>query len=339
MEIGGAQILLVDMLNDLCVTNDVSLIIINAKVNMQLVQQLNTKVSVFYIRRPVGSLNPFYLFKLNSLIWRIKPDVLHSHERKIVKMIWKKNLKTIFTIHDVNVPIQYLDLYNNLVAISFTVLNDIKSRSALNPAMIYNGIPMESFSKRSDYEMSDKKLFRIVQVSRLMHEKKGQDILLHAMKILIDNYGLSNISLELVGEGDSKGFLIELAKDLGLESKVIFLGNKNREWIYANLSSYHLLVQPSRYEGFGLTIVEGLAAGLPVLATNIDGPNEILKTLPAGSTFFNEDSMDCAKEIIAIYSDYTNGTIKEKVFSSKNLIIEKFSIQATTSQYLKIYKN
>ena len=69
----------------------------------------------------------------------------------------------------------------------------------------------------------------------------------------------------------SKDYLKDQIKKYQLENNIRIKGHKDRSWIFKNLSSYHLLVQPSRSEGFGLTLVEAVAAGLPVISSKIDG--------------------------------------------------------------------
>ena len=55
--------------------------------------------------------------------------------------------------------------------------------------------------------------------------------------------------------------------ELNLEKHVRFLGNQSREYVYSHLKDYDLFVQPSRFEGFGLTVAEAMAACVPVLVT------------------------------------------------------------------------
>ena len=64
--------------------------------------------------------------------------------------------------------------------------------------------------------------------------------------------------------------------------------------------SYDLLVQPSRYEGFGLTVVEGMAAGVPVLVSDIEGPMEVIDKGRHGFAFRSEDFHDCGDRMMEI---------------------------------------
>ncbi|MDA8155868.1 MAG: glycosyltransferase [Actinomycetota bacterium] len=97
-------------------------------------------------------------------------------------------------------------------------------------------------------------------------------------------------------------FLI-LAARLDAEEFRSFLGPMNRARIYENLCNYDLLVHPSRYEGFGLTVLEGIAAGLPALASkkNVEeylarlNSNFVKKRTPAGWLFLADFGLNIIK--------------------------------------------
>src|SRR5205085_1985303 len=113
---------------------------------------------------------------------------------------------------------------------------------------------------------------------------------------------------------------------------------KDRGWIYKNLNQFDLLLQPSLYEGFGLTIIEGLAAGLPVIASSIDGPAEILKDMPAGflvDTFKSDDLVQTIEKVIAISK---SNKIHELCNRSREMVNQKYSINQTAINYIENYK-
>lgn len=335
-ETGGAQVLTVELLNEMSKAHDVSLVVINNQVNQALIRQLKPGIQVHYLNRKEGNPNPWPLVKLNLLLMKLKPDVIHCHEPKMAKAITVKTPKLVHTIHDVGIPTTYYHLYDSLVAISDAVFNDVKET---NPEVkkIDNGIPIHLFTSKEKYTLAENEPLRIVQLSRLMHEKKGQDILLKALQKLQNSQDAPPFILDFVGSGNSEAYLRELVKEFGLEGKVNFLGEKNREWLYENLCNYHVLLQPSRYEGFGLTILEGFAAGLPVIASDIDGPAEILKQTPAGFLFRDGDDMDCAQVINALIKKYKNNQIGVSMEQTLDVVNEKYSVQSCSKEYLKEY--
>jgi len=335
-EMGGAQVLALELLNEMCVNHDVFLIIINNAYNLNLLKQLDKRVKVIFVKRKAGTRNPIPLIKFNLILYKIKPDIIHCHEPNVSRLIRYRQGKTVYTIHDVGIPTDNYNLFDDLVAISDAVHNDVVSRCQLPVSTIYNGIPMDFFQTRTMYSLVKGQQIRMVQLSRLMHEKKGQDILLRALKIIKDNH-FSDFALDFIGTGESQPYLENLVEELELKSHVNFLGEQTRNWLFDNLSQFHLLVQPSRYEGFGLTILEGFAAGLPVLASNIDGPAEILKNIPAGYLFNRESIDDCAAMLMKIFTIYQNGQMSELMNKTIPLIKQKYSLKSCAQKYLDKY--
>ncbi len=114
----------------------------------------------------------------------------------------------------------------------------------------------------------------IVFVGRLVHEK-GPDLVLAAFKELLKWDW--NLKLLIVGDGPMREYLMELAHEWGIWSKVYFTGRVDDETLYSILKVSDLAILPSRYEPFGITILETMAAGLPVITTRVGGPDEIVR--------------------------------------------------------------
>lgn len=338
MEAAGAQVLTVGLLNEMCQNNEVELIIVNTW-NPELLKQLDPKIKVWYINRKEGDRSPLPLIKLNLLLMRSNADIIHCHEPNMVKIIKvKKKAKLFHTVHDVGIPISFYHKYDSLVAISDAVYNDITSKCLMPVKKIYNGIPIASFNRRTNYSSLNGGTLKLVQLSRLLHEKKGQDILLQALSIIINVHGFTSFTLDLIGSGSSEAYLRKMINDLQLQDRVNLIGEKSREWVLNNLCQYHVLVQPSRYEGFGLTIVEGFAAGLPVLASNIDGPKEIVESIPGGFLFENGNVNDCANELYTILKLYKEGAMGELMEGAMAHVESKYSMTTCAGSYLLEYE-
>lgn len=109
----------------------------------------------------------------------------------------------------------------------------------------------------------------IVLVSRLAVRKN--------ISMAIKALSLSNCNFPLViiGKGSELAKLINITEKLQLKNKVIFIGWKNNPFPY--IKGAHFLVSTSNVEGFGLTLVEAMGLGVPVISTNArSGPKEIL---------------------------------------------------------------
>lgn len=132
---------------------------------------------------------------------------------------------------------------------------------------------------------------RILAVGALKPEKD--------FRVLIEAFALlprdRNARLVIVGEGQLRHELEALTNSLGIADRVALPGFRD-PWPY--YASADLFVLPSRSEGFGNVLIEALAAGLPIVSTNCDGPREILEDgkwgalVPVG----DRDTLACAME-------------------------------------------
>jgi glycosyltransferase involved in cell wall biosynthesis len=139
-------------------------------------------------------------------------------------------------------------------------------RSADRISAIWNGIDVNRFDFRGPSPLPVG-----ISVARLSKEKDFET-LLRAVWILIKEY--PDFRLKLVGDGAERPALEALARDLKLQRNVEFLGE--REDISDLLRQAGFFVSSSTTEGISLTILEAMAVGLPVVATNVGGNPEIV---------------------------------------------------------------
>lgn len=117
-------------------------------------------------------------------------------------------------------------------------------------------------------------LFEFINIA-LMDEKKRQDNILHAFAQTCKSY--PNVRLTLGGDGPERCKLEKLARDLGIAEKVKFTGLLSREQVLAEMAGADAFVLSSRYETFGVVVIEALALGKPVVATKCGGPESIVR--------------------------------------------------------------
>ncbi|MFE9201842.1 glycosyltransferase family 4 protein [Micromonospora sp. NPDC007230] len=122
--------------------------------------------------------------------------------------------------------------------------------------------------------------------------RKGVNWLLEAFAIC--HAEDPRLTLNLVGEGELSVRLRERAVELGVAEAVTFTGAVPPDEALRLMREHDLLVHPSRMETFGMTIVEALAAGMPVLVTRCGGPEETLAGIEeaAGELVAVEESPD-----------------------------------------------
>jgi glycosyltransferase involved in cell wall biosynthesis len=117
--------------------------------------------------------------------------------------------------------------------------------------------------------------FRFVTVAAL-NPRKNIGSLLRAFASAFDQPDLQAVSLTIVGDGPRRGALETKAHRLGIDDQIVFRGRLDRPAVRNALWHAHAFVLPSRYETFGVALVEAMATGLPVVATRCGGPEDIV---------------------------------------------------------------
>lgn len=340
MKTGGIETMLVDIVKEQSLQHTVSVAVINDEIDETLVAKLPANVRLYRINRIPGNKSPgsiVRIIRLNRLIFRNRYDIVHCHSHPVIGLLWPAlRKKTVLTLHITDVDSRHFKKYRKIYAISAAVAQDLKKRTGLNAIVVCNGIDVHSIvCKKAGMLPGKKDGCRIVQVGRLDAEKKGQNILIEAIHALKQR-GVRDVHADFIGEGDSFDSLCDLVKKRGLDVQVSFLGLRDRTYIYKHLKDYDLLVQPSFVEGFGLTIVESMAAKTPVLVADIEGPMEVIENGKYGICFERGNVRDLAEKLEGfIMGDWNRiAAVAEKAYS---YVKAQYSIQQTASSYLKEY--
>lgn len=167
---------------------------------------------------------------------------------------------------------------------------------AVNNLADVNGIRVKS--QESIPEKFDKGYFNIVTCGRISKEK-GMDLAVEACNRLIAN-GYKKIRWWIIGGGPAYNDVKKMVQKLNLESYVYMPGMKENPYPY--IAKADLYVQPSRFEGYPMSILEAVILKKIVISTNNKGAEEMLKNLQCG-ILCKIDSTDLAKKISSIISD------------------------------------
>jgi glycosyltransferase involved in cell wall biosynthesis len=146
---------------------------------------------------------------------------------------------------------------------------------------IYNGVDAKNIQKviaaankrrlRQKLQLRGKKV--IGTVGRLV-ELKGYSVLLEAMRKVAEENPAA--VLVIIGDGPNRNSLEQKAEDLGIAPRIRWLGEQSQRRVFELLGIMDVFVTPSFYEGFGLTAAEAMSAGLPVVASDVDGLREVV---------------------------------------------------------------
>lgn len=149
---------------------------------------------------------------------------------------------------------------------------------------------------------------RFVAVGRMTPLMKGFDILVEGFALFAK--GNDEWTLDIVGEGEEEGLIRSLIVKHGLENRVkIHPFTKNIQEHYASASVY---VLSSRWEGFGLVLIEAMAYGLPVITSDVPVGKELLGDKPFGFLFENGNPVSLAGQMSRVVSLAELGRLGEE---------------------------
>ena len=291
---------------------------------------------------------PFLLIAMRYSISRAskKVDFVHAHwliPQGIVQMRIK-NIPFLVTSHGTDIttlnffPVKQL---KKNVLKSAKYITTVSSTLNQYIQKIYQNdktsvIPMGCNTKRftpdkrikNYYQQGGKKV--VLFVGRL-EEVKGVKYLIDAMQ------DINNAILVVVGTGNFESELKEQAKKLG--EKVKFLGAKTHDELPNIYASADLFVAPSvtasggDKEGFGLVIIEAMASGIPVIASNSGGIPDIIEDGKNGLLTKEKDSGDITEAIKKIFADEN---LRKRIIEEGKKTADLFSYEKIAGKYHQI---
>lgn len=190
----------------------------------------------------------------------------------------------------------------------------------------------------ADYEISkksDKNSFNILFIGRMDDDEvKGIKYLIPAFANTVNRNREYNLKLTLVGDGAKRKEYEKLAKDCGVKNNCEFVGRVLKQSIPYYISNCDFLVLPSIKETFGSVLIEAMAGGKPVLATNCGGPNDIIND-KVGILVEKENVNALEKgidDMIHHYDEFDSNYIRNEVHN-------KYSYEAVGNKLKNLYLN
>ena len=305
----------------------------------------NMNIKVYELNKSSFIYNPLHIIRLIPYLKSY--DIIHTHTTAcqyyvaLAKFISLSKIKLVTTEHNTtnrrrNIwwfkPIDRFiyKLYNAIISISPATTNSLSEYIGKNTNIytIQNGINLSILQKESvinkNILVPNEKCILVTMIARFC-EQKDQDTLIQAISLLPENYYLC-----LVGDGERRYICETLAEKLKIKERVIFTGIRND--VVQIIKASDIIVQSSHWEGFGLAAVEGMAAGKPVIASNVPGLAEVVKG--AGLVFPLGDTKLLAHEIEELMND---PTYYKKIADQCRIRATNFDIKKMINEYEKIY--
>jgi glycosyltransferase involved in cell wall biosynthesis len=334
---GGAENLAVDLANEQSNGNDVILFVANDRIDESVRSRIISAVQFVSLGRPEGSRNPVWLARLLFFLRALRPDVVHTHSANLSALGRFITAPMVLTVHDTHIELkQPAKRFAMVCCISDAVLQDVRNRyPQLKACKINNGVLTAQIATQKP-DRSD--VVRCVQISRLVHEKKGQDLLIKAMAIVNKMPAHPKLTVDFIGDGPSLNYLKAIAEEVGVSENCRFVGAQPRNEIYQQLCKYDILIQPSRYEGFGLTVAEGMVAGVAVVVSDSEGPMEIIGEGRFGMSFQTNSAEALAVALQNAIDMLHTPEGNARLLAARNHAIGLYGLQQTSAHYCQIYR-
>jgi sugar transferase (PEP-CTERM/EpsH1 system associated) len=300
----------------------------------------NLQWPVYALGKPPG-LRPGLVVTLARRLRRLRADVVHTHNTaaflygvmasslaRVPRIIHTRHGQRFDASRRETFAFRMLSkLTYRMVSVSedgrqLTVSEGVNTGRA---CLIRNGVDLGRFPYAGPNEKGP-----AVLVARLSPEKDVAT-LIHAMKHVSQLLRAQHpaLDLEIVGDGATRPQLESLSQSLGLGSTIRFLGERND--IPGLLGNASMFVLPSLTEGISLTLLEAMARGLPVVATEVGGNPEVVENGKTGFLVPAQDPQALAQAMSRIHRDPKLG--REMGICGRSRVEAKFSVQRMVREY------
>jgi len=167
---------------------------------------------------------------------------------------------------------------------------------------------------------------RLLSVGRLVHQK-GLDLAMRALA------GIKDMEWEwhIAGDGPQMHMLKSLAKELGINDRIVFLGWQSHGQLMEQYKQANLFLFPSRHEGMPNAVLEAMASGLPVIASRIAGNEELVIDEKTGLLVPSENIESLRDSLKKTLNDVP---LREQMGqASRRHMEERYSWESTAQEY------
>ncbi|MES2381205.1 MAG: glycosyltransferase [Bacteroidota bacterium] len=292
-----------------------------------------TRINFF---SPLG-LNDFdiihsHMLRPDCFVWwhkrKLQPKLITTLHQYIFQNLYYSYNKFIATLFS-PIWIRLIKAFDKVVCINSHMASFYKTQLKGKTTFIYNGVNSKIDSTIDAIDLNKinhlKANYKILGSVAQLTERKGLDQVIKALP------HLPACAYVIVGEGKEKVNLQTLAKTLGVEDRVLFLGYKPNGASY--IHQFDSFIMPSRSEGFGLSLMEAAACEKPIVCSNIESFKELLSDDEV--TFFELENTASLQASILGTLDINYNKTKKALVKLNTFYTDK----AMANQYLQLYHN
>lgn len=306
-----------------------------------------------------------YPFCIPGLVWRLRheineinPDIVHAvvsgtSYSTVVTLLQKKyptllSVRGIISkeakfnrgitrIFDMLIEIPYemyaLSKVSNIIVCSPQMKVMVGERTSSKIYVIPNGVDFDEIQKIGT---EDKFKHPAILFMGTYSVKKGIDILLNAVPIIRKEIPSLHVYIagKSVSEEEDKN-LKKLAEELNIEENVSFLGFISGAEKYAYYKSADIYVHPSRYEPFGVVLLEAMACGKPIVASRVGGIPFVVEDGKTGLLFKSENVEELAEKVMLLLR---NKELRVKMGKAGRERAKLFTWERSAEMTVEVYK-
>ena len=281
---------------------------------------------------------------------QINPDVISLNERFSAYFPSKLNIPKTFTTHNPDAMAFYKEfaLKSNrlnyvffgvkkrieesvmsrsdiIIALTKSIRDYLHENGFTNTFIIPNAVDAKKYTNNADDNF-------ILFAGRLS-KVKGLPYLIQAFSEISNDY---DTDLLLVGSGPDEKGLKKMVRLKNIEDRVHFIPLVDKDKLREYLSKCSIFVLPSLFECMPVTLLEAMASGKPVIASDIPGPKDII-THGKDGFLFKKENVNELKKYLELY--LSDGKLRRKIGeNARKTVEEKYTFEKIADSYLKLYE-
>ncbi len=298
---------------------------------------------------------PKTFFKILMLIKCKRPDFINTHSSKdswvaSIAARFSKYKPFIIRTRHLSTPVAtnifgsviYKLLPHKIITTGEAIREQLIERNRVSPEKIVSiptGVDFKLFDQNKSYknirnELSLQDQAPLIGMVSVLRSWKGHDYFIDAADLVIQKFPGGRFLI--VGDGPRKDDLKRIIKEKKLSEVVFMLGH--RDDIPDIMASLDILAHPSyANEGIPQSIIQSMAMGLPIIASDFKALSEVVADGKTGIIVPQKNSGDLAKKIMLLLGD--KGLMQKLRNNGRKFVLEKFSIERMIDSIEKIYKS
>lgn len=300
------------------------------------------------------------IFKIRKILKGIKPDIVYLHSSKAgalgrIALLFNFKTKIIYNAHGwyFNAEMsskkkKIFVLIEKILAIKTNMIINI-SQSEYDSALKYkitskkkmciidNGIDFSKFNNSSQYRIETRKKYNISDkeiligvVGRLTEQKDPISTIKAFNEIYKNN---KNVKLMYVGSGELEKDVKEIAEENKIQDRIIITGWVNNVEKY--IPAFDIAILPSKWEGFGLVLIEYMACNKPIVGSNVGGISNIIEDDINGLLCNKNDYINLSEKILKLINDVEK---RKNIIENNKIKRKKYDINELITKHIQIFK-